>query len=135
MEDYLLRPRDTIRESNKKLYGEDWGYPDLDKDNDGSGDSDINTEFNLGDKIKTFNFKKLEKVNPYQGRKRIYEESEMEDYAESVEEGESEYDLENVIPAVEGDKILKKKLIGLMNGIIIINWMKRRKNLTQKGKE
>jgi hypothetical protein len=33
----------------------------------------------LGDKIESFNYKKLEKVKPYQGRKRIVEESDEED--------------------------------------------------------
>jgi hypothetical protein len=39
-------------------------------------DSDGNSEFESGDKIQTFNYRKLIKVKPYQGRKRIFEENE-----------------------------------------------------------
>jgi hypothetical protein len=101
IEDYYLPPRKAKPKFTRKLYGDEWQYPD--NESDESGDSDINPLFNLGDKIKTFKFEKLKKVKPYKGRKRIYEESEVEDYADSVEEGDSEYDLENVILDVDCD--------------------------------
>jgi hypothetical protein len=75
-------------------------------------DSHANFEFELSNEIETFNFKKLIKVKPYQGRKRIYEESEGEDYTDSVEEGDYEYDLKNVIPDVDSNdenKITQKE--------------------------
>jgi hypothetical protein len=68
----------------------------------------------LGDEIETFKYAKLVKVKPYQGRKRIVEESDEEDcYSDSVEEGDSEYDLEYVFPDVDGDNentIVKKEI-------------------------
>jgi hypothetical protein len=67
-------------------------------------DSDGNSEFESGDKIQTFNYRKLIKVKPYQGRKRIFEESEGEDsYTYLLKEGDSEYNLEYAISDVDGD--------------------------------
>jgi hypothetical protein len=106
IEDYLLRPHDRRLEFNKKLYGDEWRYPDslfTDPPTEPYDPAD-HSDFELGDDIQTFKFEKLKKVIPYRGRKRIYEESEGEDsYTDSFEEGDSENDLENVIPDVDGD--------------------------------
>jgi hypothetical protein len=61
-------------------------------------------DFKLGDEIQKFNYKKLVKVKPYQGRKRIVEESDEEDsYTDSLEEGDSERDIEYVFPDIDDD--------------------------------
>jgi hypothetical protein len=58
----------------------------------------------LGDDIQTFNYTKLVKVKHYEGRKRIVEESEEEDsYPDSLEEGDSECDLEYMFADVDGN--------------------------------
>jgi hypothetical protein len=76
-------------ERTRNIYDEDWRYPDTVSTE--LSDSDANSEFELNNKIQTFNFK------------RIYEESEGEDsYTDSVD-GDSEYDLKNVISDVDGD--------------------------------
>jgi hypothetical protein len=67
-------------------------------------DSDTNSKFDLVDEIQTFDYGKLTKVKPYQGRKRMFEESEGEDsYSDSLEEGDSEYNLEYVFCDVDGN--------------------------------
>jgi hypothetical protein len=78
IEDYFLRPRHIPGlEPTRKIYSEDWRYPD--NVSDELSDPDVNSDFKLCDEIQTFNYKKLIKVKPYQGIKRIYEESEGED--------------------------------------------------------
>jgi hypothetical protein len=58
----------------------------------------------LGDEIQTHKYARLVKVKPYQGRKRIVEESDEEDsYTDSLEEGDSERDLEYMFPDVDDD--------------------------------
>jgi hypothetical protein len=65
-------------------------------------DPEANPVYNLSDEIETFNYKKLIKVKPYQGRKRIFEEGEGEDsYTDSLEEGDSECNY--AFPDVDGD--------------------------------
>jgi hypothetical protein len=67
-------------------------------------DSDADPELKFGDNIQTFNYAKLIKVKPYQGRQRIVEESDEEDsYTDSLEEGDSEHDLDYVFADVDGD--------------------------------
>jgi hypothetical protein len=140
IEDYYLRPCEAKPERTRKLYGDEWRYPDslFTEPSTEPYDPADHSDFELGNEIETFDFKKLIKVKPYKGRKRIYEESEGEDYTDSVEEGDSEYELQNVIPDVDGDNentITQKKRIGLMNGKIIINGMNKRKNLILMEKE
>jgi hypothetical protein len=58
----------------------------------------------LEDNIQIFNYAKLIKVKPYQGRQRIVEESDEEDsYTDSLVEGDSEHYLEYVFVDVDGD--------------------------------
>jgi hypothetical protein len=64
--------------------------------------STTDTDFNFGDEIQTFNYKKLVKIKPYQGRKRIVEETDEEDsYTDSLEEEDSQHDLEYVFSDVD----------------------------------
>jgi hypothetical protein len=68
----------------------------------------------LGDEIETLKFMKLVNVKPYQGRKRIVEESDEEDsYTDSLKKGDSERDIEYVFPDVDGDNentIIQKEI-------------------------
>jgi hypothetical protein len=100
-------------------------------------DSDTNSEFELGDEIETFNFKKLIKVKPYKGRKGIFEESEGEDYTDSIEEGDSEYNLENVISDVDGDNensITQKEKCWFDEWNNYYTWDEDKKEYNSKGK-
>jgi hypothetical protein len=100
--DYSFRPRKLKPEPAPKIYGDEWRFRD--NVSDELSDSDVNSEFDLGDEIQTFNYKKLRKLKPYQGRKRMFEESEGEDsYTDSLEEGDFERCLEYVFPDVDGD--------------------------------
>jgi hypothetical protein len=100
--DYSLRPRKPKPEPAPKIYGDEWRFSENEYDK--SDDSDVNPEFHLADEIETFNYKKLEKVKPYQGRKRTVEETDEEDsYTDSIEEEDSEYNLDYVFPDVDGD--------------------------------
>jgi hypothetical protein len=103
--EYFLRPRNEKLKPSRKLYGDEWGYPDslFTEPSTQPYDPVDQSDFELGNVIETFDFKKLIKVKPYKGRKRIYEESEGEDYTDLVEDGDSEYNLENVILDVDGD--------------------------------
>jgi hypothetical protein len=89
-------------EPTRKIYGDEWRVPV--NVSDELTDSDFNSEFELRGEIQTFNYKKLTKVKPYKGRKRIFEESEGEDsHTDSIEEGDSEYNLDYAISDVDGD--------------------------------
>jgi hypothetical protein len=135
-EDYFLRPRKPGLKPSRKIYGEDSRYSDTMSTE--LSDSDANSKFELGNEIETFNFKKLEKVKPYKGRKRTYEESEWEDsYTDSLEEGDSEYKLKNVISDVDGDNentITQKEKDWLEEWNKYYIWDEEKKEHNSKGK-
>jgi hypothetical protein len=92
----------------------------------------------LGDEIQTFNYKKLVKVKPYKGRKRIDEEGDEEhSYTDSLEEGDSEYNLKNVISDVDGDNensITQKEKNWIDEWNNFYKWDDDKKEYNSKGK-
>jgi hypothetical protein len=61
----------------------------------------------------------------------------VEEYEDSVEEGDSEYDLENVIPDVDGDnenKITKKEVDWFGEWHNYYKWDEEKKEFNSKGK-
>jgi hypothetical protein len=87
--------------------------------------------------IEILNYTPLKIVIHYAEIPRIFEDDEAEDsYTDSLEEGDSEGDLEYMHSDVEGENentITQKKLSATKNGINIINGMKIRKNLIHVG--